>query len=494
MRKYLADARATIVKRRDFLQVCGMTLAQRSMPRLPLFSQAAQQGISATTLDNETKADYTLRIAPITVELDRSHILSTIGYNDSAPGPVLRMREGKQVTVDIINDTDTPELVHWHGMLIPPEVDGTQEEGSPLVPPHGQRRIQLTPGPAGSRWYHSHAMAMADLHKGAYTGQFGFAYVDSGNNPGEYDQELFLAIRDWEPFFTGTMDDEDDDTHNGPLLEKPATMNTDPDGLEVGSMTYSINDKALGAGEPIRVREGERLLIHFLNSSAIENRRIGLAGHKMKVIAMDGNVVPTPQEVDSIFIGAGERLDVLVEMNHPGIWILGSTEKMIRESGLGVVVEYAGQHRQPQWIDPPKTPWDYAIFGKANPDSSVPQQTIELIFEKIPGGAGKFNLWLVNGKPYPHEREFVLEKGTRYRLIMRNRTDDAHPMHLHRHQFELMEINGKKTAGAIKDTVVVPYYGRATVDLTANQPGLALFHCHIQQHMDYGFKALFRYS
>ncbi len=86
-------------------------------------------------------------------------------------------------------------------------------------------------------------------------------------------------------------------------------MNTEPDGLEVGSMTYSINDKALGSGDPIRVREGQRLLIHFLNASAIENRRIALAGHKMKVIALDGNPVPTPQMVDSIFLGAGERID-----------------------------------------------------------------------------------------------------------------------------------------------------------------------------------------
>ena len=59
---------------------------------------------------------------------------------------------------------------------------------------------------------------------------------------------------------------------------------------------------------------------------------------------------------------------------------------------------------------------------------------------------------------------------------------------------ELAEINGKKTSGIIKDTVVVPYYGRAAVDFTADQPGLTLFHCHIQQHMDFGFKALFRYA
>src|SRR5258708_39674876 len=91
-----------------------------------------------------------------------------------------------------------------------------------------------------------------------------------------------------------------------------------------------------------------RPLILFLNASAIENRRIALPGHKMKVIALDGNPVPTPQTLDSIFLGTGERIDVVIEMNHPGVWILGSPEKMVRESGLGVVVEYAGQHRPPQ--------------------------------------------------------------------------------------------------------------------------------------------------
>lgn len=476
------------MERRDVLKLGALGMAHLGTSRVPMLGQ------SGGAIQSVDKADHTLRISPVTVELDRSRIISTVGYNGMAPGPVLRMREGKTVTVEVINDTDTPELVHWHGMLIPPEVDGTQEEGSPLISPHGRTRFQLTPRPAGTRWYHSHAMAMDDLHKGAFTGQFGFVYVESSNDPGNYDQEHFLALRDWEPFFTSTMEDDDDDTHNDPIFEKPTTVNTDPNGLEVGSMTYSINDHSLGSGEPIRVRQEQTILFHLLNASAIENRRIAFAGHKMKVIALDGNPVPKPKTVDSLFLGAGERADVSVEMKNPGIWILGSTEKMIREAGLGIVVEYAGQHRQPRWIDPPTASWDYTIFGNSTGMSEPPEKTIEMIFEKIPGGSGKFNTWLVNGKPYPHEGEFVLDQGDRYRLVMRNRTDDAHPMHLHRHLWELVEINGKKTSGIIKDTVVVPYYGRVVVDFTADQPGLSLFHCHLQQHMDYGFKALFRYT
>jgi FtsP/CotA-like multicopper oxidase with cupredoxin domain len=438
-------------------------------------------------------ADITLKIAPVTVELANDRILSTIGYNGTAPGPVLRMKEGKPVTVDVINSTDTPELVHWHGFAISPETDGVEEEGTPCVPPNGHRRYQFTPKPAGSRWYHSHAMAMSDLHKGAYTGQFGFVMVDSGTDPGAYDQELFLALRDWEPFFTTSMEDNDEEGQVDPQPEKPAMLNTNPNGYEVNSVIYSINDKSLGAGEPIRVKQGQRVLFHFLNASAIENRRLALPGHKFNVIALDGNPVPNPKPVEVLFLGAGERIDAIVEMNNPGIWILGATEDPIRTAGLGVIVEYANQRTQPKWIRPASLRWDYTVFGNSTPVKD-PEHTIDMVFEKIPGGSGKFNAWLVNGKPYPHENEFVLTQGQRYRLIFRNRTDDAHPMHLHRHNFELTEVNGIATSGIVKDTLVVPFYGRAAVDFTADQPGLTLFHCHIQNHMDFGFKALFRYA
>lgn len=482
------------MKRREFIQLGAAAIGARSTAiwRAQMQSGTAAQA-SGSPPAQANRADFTLQIAPIALELAPNRIISTIGYNGSCPGPVLRMKEGVPVTVDVVNETDTPEFVHWHGLLVPSEVDGAEEEGTPPVPPNGRRRYQFTPKPAGTRWYHSHAMAGADLHKGTYTGQFGFLMVEAGNDPGHYDQEVFLALRDWEPFFSNEEMDEDEQEDQGPKPEKPAVLDTRPNGLEVTSEMYSINDRALGAGEPIRVKQGDRVLMHLLNASAIENKRIALPAHRFRVLALDGNPVPTPQTAEAVTLGPGERVDAIVEMNQPGNWILGATDDMVRNAGLGIIIEYANQHREPQWVPPDKPGWDYSIFGQAAA-GAVPEQKIDMVFEKVPSGAGKFNVWLVNGKPYPHDQEFVLKQGTRYRLIFHNRTDDSHPLHLHRHSFEIAEHRGKPTAGVLKDTVIVPLFGRTAVDFTADQPGLTLFHCHIQQHMDFGFKALLRYG
>ncbi len=512
-----------MIKRRDFVTCAGAaTLVQAAAPAVwtePAAARAASSPLSraadadhgagmapspasalgsADAGSSAAPADFTLHIAPAALEVAPSHFVSTSAYNGTAPGPLLRMREGKPVTVEVVNDSDTAELVHWHGLFLPPEIDGSEEEGTPPIPPGARRRYQFTPSPAGTRWYHSHAMAVGDLHRSTYTAQFGFLLIDSGSDPGRYDQELFLALREWEPFYTDQPMDTDDIGVLGPQPERPATFNTSrPNGLEATSQLFSVNDKALGSGEPIRVREGSRVLLHLLNASALENRTIALPGHEFYVLALDGNPVPAPRAVKVLTLGPGERVDAYVEMNRPGVWVLGSTFDPLRRAGLGVVVEYANQHREARWEAQPGEQWDYTVFGhaaSAAPARPAPDHTIDMVFEKIPSGAGQFDLWTVNGKPYPHDREFVLEQGRRYRLVFHNRTDDSHPVHLHRHRFELVDVNGKPSSGILKDTVIVPVYGRVSVDLVADQPGLTLFHCHIQQHMDFGFKALFRYA
>src|ERR1700676_5583434 len=216
---FAAARREGIVNRRDFVKFGGVAAIELGAARL-LESQMQPGMQSNAPVSDATKPDFTLRIAPVLVELTPSRSISTIGYNGTSPGPMLRMREGKPVTVEVINDTDVPELVHWHGLFIPPEVDGVEEESTPMVPPHGRIRYQFVPRPAGTRWYHTHTMAGADLHRGAYTGQFGFLFIESANNPGNYDQEVFLALREWGPFFIPKEEKESDERKAGPHRER----------------------------------------------------------------------------------------------------------------------------------------------------------------------------------------------------------------------------------------------------------------------------------
>src|ERR1700742_887294 len=208
------------MKRRDFVRLGWATMiATRAGMLPPAFAASLDlqtypgppqdQMVSSPPKASGPPADFTLQIAPMLVELAPQVVISTIGYNNKVPGPLLRVREGRPVTVDVVNDTDVPEYVHWHGLLVPSEVDGVEEEGTPPVPPHGRRRYQFVAKPAGSRWYHSHTAAMIDLHRGSYTGQFGFFMIDPLNDPGHYDQEVFLALREWQYFWSPMDQDEE---------------------------------------------------------------------------------------------------------------------------------------------------------------------------------------------------------------------------------------------------------------------------------------------
>ena len=182
---------------------------------------------------------------------------------------------------------------------------------------------------------------------------------------------------------------------------------------------------------------------------ATELRSLALPGHTFKVVALDGNPVPRPHAVQVLWIGTGERISAVVEMKQSGVWVLGDLADDDRAHGMGIVVGYAG---------------------------------------------GGFNRWTINDVAFDMQAMnpmFHLNHGKRYRLRMYNASDDIHPMHLHRHSFEITRIAGRPTSGVIKDVVMFGGYQTMDVDFTADQLGLSLFHCHMQLHMDFGFVALF---
>src|SRR5215470_10346531 len=335
------------MNRREFLRLAGLS-AVSGVSILSGCAPSVEPTATPSTLPGNA-ARLSLRIAPVKLELSPNQIIQTVGYNGSAPGPLLRVKEGQRVTVDVRNDSDVPELVHWHGFYVPSEVDGSMEEGTPMVAPGALRQYSFTAQPSGSRWYHSHAFAGNDLRRSLYSGQFGFFYIEPKNNPGNYDQEVFLAAHQWEPMFVSMQD----------IRKGPPPDN----GLEVMYHAASFNDKALGSGEPIRVKTGERVLFHLLNASATDDVRLALPEHGFNVIALDGNPVPNLQTVPVLVLAPAERIDALVEMKQPGVWVLGAVEDEMRGIGLGVVIEYAGQTGVPQWLKPPPGTWDYTLFG-----------------------------------------------------------------------------------------------------------------------------------
>jgi FtsP/CotA-like multicopper oxidase with cupredoxin domain len=449
--------------RRRFTQLSGLAIGALAVP-------GAARAVSA--------ADISLEIAPYTLEASPKHRIKTVAYNGQIPGPLFRMREGQAQSVEIRNLSGDDEIVHWHGLFLPSEIDGAMEEGTPMIAAGASTHYTMTPEPAGFRWYHTHTFAGKNLTKAQYGGLHGFLLIEPRDNPAPYDREVFLGLHDWRGQYLPS-----DDGSMNPVYD-----------------VTTINGKMLGYGEPIKVKQGERVMMHVLNSSPTEMHWISFSGHSLKVVALDGNLVPEPQTVSMLRLSPAERVSAIVEMNNPGVWVLGEVRKHVQATGMGIVVEYANATGKPVWTQPEELVWElrqFARMSNAAPDATV--KNIELVFDSKFQGHGNEELWRINGQTYPQnstaDASPLLQTGERYRLVMRNKSMDDHPMHLHRHTFEVKRLeDGAELSGLRKDVVLVHAGKTVEVEFVADHPGKTLFHCHQQDHMDRGFMMVFHYA
>ena len=445
--------------RRELLAAaCAWTAGARALAQHP-----GAPHVSAAAIDPQGDADITLRIAETTVDIGPRRSVRTLAYNSQVPGPLLRARRDQRLIVDVWNDAADEDIVHWHGLHVAPEVDGAFEEGTPGVPPKGgRRRYAFTAAPGGTRWYHSHAVAGRNLKKSTYSGQFGMFIIDDGSDAGAYDLEVPLLLHEWEPRFSASGD--------------------------VEFRAFTINGRMLGAGEPIRVRPSQRVLFRIVNASATLPHAVALPGHLFEVVALDGNRVPTPKGVSVVEIAPGERVDAIVGMRRPGNWILGELRGDQRANGMGIVVEYAGAQGPPVW-EPAASVWSYELFSSREPPPP-PDRSLTMVFKAVGDG----HHWTINGKSFPKTDPIIVSPNVRYRWRLDNQSAEPHPVHLHRHTFEIVKVDGRPMSGVRKDVVVVPPWKEIEIDVVADNPGLTLFHCHQQFHMDTGFMALMRYD
>ncbi|MDB5009809.1 MAG: copper oxidase [Mucilaginibacter sp.] len=336
--------------RRKFIKSTGLVLPLTGVLPTGTLNLLKSNNSSKSESIARQKADYTIRIGTGLVEVGPQHIISTITYNGQFPGPLLRFKEGQQTIVDIYNDTDSAKQFHWHGQFIPVDVDGSAEEGTPYIPAHGMRREVFTPKPSGLRFYHTHTVAGANLNAGQYSGQVGPVYIEPKVKPTGFDREEFLMLKEFEPYFM-RGGDMPSDFLAGLIIpelkarqekaEKESAVKTK--GYEVGYKVFTINGRQLSHGRPIEVKYGERVMFHIVNGSGSEIRSLALSGHTFKVMAMDGFAVPNPVEVPVLWIGTAERISAIVEMKHPGVWIMGDLADDDRSNGMGTIIQYAGQ-------------------------------------------------------------------------------------------------------------------------------------------------------
>ena len=463
------------ISRRSFLQLASAATALKTVPALSLSKPAQGRQIAA---------NLRLRLETCSLEIGKGIFIPTTAYNGQVPGPTLRLRRGKPVEIDVTNASGREDIVHWHGLRTDTQNDGAVEEGSPVIKPGETLRYTLTPQPSGTRWYHSHAMAMDDLNAAGYSGQFGFLLVDGAPDPGHHDQEINLAIHHWGAHFVPMVETMREYSQNVPQTS----------GSDVGYSYATVNAHMLGFGEPVRVRPGQRVLFRLLNASATENIVLSLPGHRFQILAMDGNPVPNPRTVETISLAVAERVDAIVEMNSPGVWVLGSTLKAARDIGLGIVIEYADRSGEPVWHDPASDAWDYSIFA-ANSPAPEPARTFTLTIRDAGALNGsKFDTWTMNGDAWPDVKPLLVKAGNRCRLTFINASGDQHPMHLHRHSFEVTRTGDQQLSGLIKDCINVMPLQTVSVDFLADNPGDSLLHCHQQLHMDYGFMQILKYE
>ena len=362
---------SSILGRRAFLQLSSLAAVGSCFEPLGSATEPGEPAACAT---------HVLRIRHGEVELAPDRRITTTTYNGQLPGPLLRTIVGQPVRVDVYNETDTAEQIHWQGQ-------SPADTAATLVPARSRRRMEFTPLRPGLYLYHSHVVAAADLGAGLYSGQAGALLVEPRQHGGGYDHEWLVVLKGCEPFMRRT--------------ER---------GFEVGYSSVTVNGRLPDRGAALRANTGERVLLHVLNAGATEAYSLELPGHCFEVTALDGNPVPSPMRMTALNLSPGERVAALVVVNQPAAWVVRETQPSL----------------------------DCRYFGSTH--GSEPDATLEVVLTRHPAARSGFNRWSVNGHcfsivdPRPC---FRVQHGSRYRLRIHNTSDEVIPIHLQRHRLEI---------------------------------------------------------
>jgi multicopper oxidase len=271
-------------------------------------------------------------------------------------------------------------------------------------------------------------------------------------------------------------------------------------GDEPSYVAHCIDGATYPSIKPIVVRLGERVRLRILNANFTQTHYVRLAGHQLQVTHADGNPLPSPVAVDVLRVGVAERYDAWFALERPGAFLLQglSTDPLAFEQA--VVVATPGMERSAPLSSPANLAgWRvsaYELLAGLGPRFVSPAVDVRQHYE-LGGGKYGSSRWTMNGAVWPNIPKIRVRRGQSVLVSFKNLSDMHHPMHLHGHVFDVVEINGRALARPLaKDVSLVdPNGGTMSWRFAATSPpGRWVLHCHNDVHMMDGMMTEVVYS
>jgi len=456
---------ATALDRRAVLR--GGLIAVGSLGAGLLRPLAAYQPLGLSTLAPASGAvfEFGRTAAAGAVDVGGRQTYRSWFLDGAYPAPEIRVREGETLRVLLANQLPEPTSIHWHGVPLPNAMDGVPGVTQEAVQPGGTFVYEFPAAPAGSYLYHSHYGLQLDR------GLTGSLVIEEADSHVAWDREYTVFLDDYLP------------GDPKPLLG----------GMGMGGRTppYAgllINGKLPAAAPDFRVLRGERVRLRLINGGSATTFRVAITSHRLEVTHADGRPVE-PVVVDSVTLGMGERVDVIVTASRPGVWALVAAPLEVQATPARAVLRYRGV-RGGRGVGAQVPAGLYGgrqlaledlVAIEAEPGGERP---IDRVLELRLSGGMMSSAWTINGQAYPDADPIDLRAGERVEFRMFNQSNMRHPMHLHGHFV--------RVGRALKDTVSVRPMGRLSFTFTADNPGNWLFHCHNAYHMEAGMARVVR--
>src|SRR5260221_3984540 len=439
-----------------------------------------------------------LRIARRNIEVNGKPA-SVLGIRQPDGTFGIRTQVDKRFRVHLENTLNEPSLIHWHGLTPPWQQDGVPGVSGPPIPPGGSADYDFPLRFGGTFWMHSHQGLQEQLLLAAP-----LLIRDQRDRPDQQEVIVMLADFSFTPpdqifgglkkggmsSMGGSPSAPASGGMKGMTMAPGMTMDAaaKPDLNDVKYDAFLANDRTLGDPEVVKVDPGARVLLRVINSSSMSAFHVDLGPLDRELIAVDGFRI-APVVARRFPIAVAQRLDIRLTIpSAPAAYaVLAVLEGESRQTGVILQAGGAPIARIPDNANTASPALTLDLERRLRAAEPLKPRKADRVHTLNLTGEMAGYVWSINNVAWNKDvPPLPLAAGERAELIFVNKTPMPHPMHLHGHEFQVVEIDGKRFPGAVRDTVLVPPGRRVVVAFDANNPGLWALHCHLLYHLDAG--------